>query len=253
MIKYYLSWDCATKSLAYAYVSIDTSISAQIFEHYKIIMGDSYICLMSDLLTTEYDIVTAKINNIIQAADAESLKKIKDWYIKLQYIFANFIKIIELSVVDLAVGVSNKNISDNQRITLLGQYLKTLDNKFGIIDYVLIEQQPVKIGGAHKTNIYSAMVSHCICYHYLRYNPQFVCPLFKNKICFAEHLELSNVGRQNDNMYARRKLHSKLNLLYYLAQFSNMHLITGVPKKNYSDTADAFMQILGYIMYSNDQ
>lgn len=249
MIKYYLSWDCATKSLAYAYVGINTNINDELYEHYKIIMGESYKCKMSSLLTTEYDKVTAKINGMIQTMDR--LEEIKAWYAQLRHILTNFINIIDLNVIDLAPGINNKDIPDHKRILLLKQYLNSLDDKFGTIDKVLIEHQPTKIGAGRKTNVPSSIVSHCICYHYSKYNPQFVNPTLKNKVYFADNLKLTSVGKTVN--YATRKLHSKLNLLYYLKKTDRTQLLSGIPTKNYDDAADAFMQILGHIMYSNDQ
>jgi hypothetical protein len=100
-----------------------------------------------------------------------------------------------------------------------------------------------------------------LAYHYVSYNPIFVDPKLKNKICFAPQLkyelflerEMAKLeGKKNPRpeaaRYAARKKHSKANMLHFLTVFGRLDVIAGISRAVLDDLADSFMEILAWLV-----
>lgn len=228
MSKYYLSWDCATKTLAYALIKIDMSTIEKIKVQRK----------------KNAKSQTTEVNEPI--ANDKLVIKINEKTIKL---LKSSIDIIDINCINLLPDITNDKITDIQRISALKNFLTNF--KLPVEpDVVLIEHQPALFGD-YKTNIASSMISHCLVYHYANYDVHLVSPKKKNNVSFLDELSYTNILDQEKEKrtsssaarYCARKIHSTKNLLYFV-EATNQKL-PDINKKD--DIADAFMQILGYI------
>jgi hypothetical protein len=214
-----LSFDCANRSLAICYMTINENL------HEDIQNKLSEFDKSSDISNQEH--VLKMINPCITLID-------------------NHVKIHLLKVFDLT---KKKKCASEERAVLLKQRLKEIDEMIihhGYPTQVLIEYQMV-------SNDKSRCVSQQILYHYTDlFNncPVFIVgPTLKNKIYFAKHLEHSIFMEKYVRNYTANKNHTKANLLHWLKLFKQEHFLKGVAKRNIDDIADAFMQIFGWLYY----
>lgn len=241
MSKYYLSWDCATKSLAYSLVKIQFDMNAALID-----------CAKKYAITPNGHKFEQIIDYILTTPTNENTLSL---YLEVAQIMRGFITIVDTNVFDLVPDKKSDDISEVERITALKKTLNELN--FNVpIDYVLIEHQPIKLCNTIKTatNIKSSTISHCLVYHYAEHNPILVDPRLKNSISFAPHLSFDTILNNQKEIrtsssaavYCARKKHSKQSLKYF-AEKTNTN-IKHVSPTYYDDIGDALLQVLGYIV-----
>jgi hypothetical protein len=157
-----------------------------------------------------------------------------------------------------------------KRYSLLNKYLSNLDEiiktdintSSGKIDRLLIEYQMV-------ANDKSRCVSQQIMYHYVNQFNQnkddlfsenvsyddfvIIGPSIKNKVFLSDPLRHQNFLAKYSSRYTANKNHCKSNLLEYLKQTDQIHLLKSIPKKNWDDVGDAFCQVLGYHYFRDNK
>jgi hypothetical protein len=199
-----LSFDCANRSLAVCYLSID----------------DNYATNLRSALKT---------NTITEYAK----------------VIENYIRIHIIRIYDVT---KKEKCPTVERTILLKKCLNEIDDVVkkcgvGAPDQVLIEYQM-------SLNDKSRCVSQQILYHYsLKNTMALVGPTLKNKIYFSKNLMHGVFMEKYASKYTANKNHAKENLKYWLKVHGQLQFLENVPKKNYDDLADSFMQILGWWQY----
>ena len=247
---YYLSFDCATKSLAFviAYVNVD-----------KLLLQESNILLTSMLtkeLTKEFTKkFTQEITNLEQLQlqlqlqlQKEELTKLKE---QLQKIKSNLIQIIDGETVDLFPNIADVDILTVDRIKALVFYVRkrilpalaSLTRR-SLSDIpklqILIEFQ---MGANPKARmIFAALIAV-----FADYDVKLVNPSLKNKIHFSEEGKHKHFIKKYSQLYSANKAHTKYN-------FEQIERIFGTNIKKSTNTerghiADSFMQILGKLYF----
>jgi hypothetical protein len=239
----YLSWDCANRSLAYSYISIDTTVVDRLYQTVTDIndLYESY-CINTTNCPCDVD----EYINILEANynDPEFLARLNTLIDSAIAICNSHITYISADVIDLLNGKKIKDTTEIQRTIMLYNWLK--DSPVSTdkiqVEYVIIEHQPY-------TNLKSTVVSSQLAFYYANHNPVFVSPKLKNNICLGPNMEFDKylISRKKEASYVARKKHSKDNFLYFIKVRNLHHVIANIPKPYYDDIADSFMQILAYL------
>jgi hypothetical protein len=224
-----LRFDCAHKSLGVFYGDITITLTdlESLGDLCVLNMDENNVTTVDDLTTVGWDM----------------LDKINIKYLK---------------TINLLGNRRVKDVHVTERVCLLNQYLKELDEelqlKYNIPDYILIEYQ---MGPNDKTRgIVTQLISHYISplqfmEGELDNNEPFpivatVGPSLKNTIQFAKHLKLSEFMLKYLDNYRANKAHSRANLEYLLKVTDREHFLKGVKKGNYDDLGDALLQAIAY-------
>jgi hypothetical protein len=186
----------------------------------------------------------------------EQLKKCEDAaphsILQLAQMIDNIIRVIDIGTYDILPGNAKETDMETKTI-LLKQFLTRYDN-ISPDAIVLIENQPIKIGGfghMHKINTESPIVAHQLCFHFSP-RSRMIEPTMKGKVSFGENLTLGYFMAQFAGKFKTeseckrkaRKEHAKANLRWFLDNFApTIKLAT----TTMDDAADAFMQIMAYI------
>jgi hypothetical protein len=230
----FLSWDCANKTLAHAYITVDGGILGSIrnfLAELKTIIDRGDIAGVMPLLT----LFKARMDNFIvfhsvavtdillggKVADADEVKR--------STMLRNFLRTSSVAVERIGVGGGNVggNGSDN------------------ISTKILIEHQPSKIGAA--TNNKSTMIGHQLMFYYSDFETHLVSPKIKNTLFIDPSRKLDYyIGSCASEYYARKK-HSKEMFLGMVKIFGWGAIIKGIPMSCMDDLADAVMQTLAFM------
>lgn len=218
MCKYYLSFDCATKTLGHVLVKIDDTYYENIPEFKLKIME-----FLKKEKIDENDLLT--INDI-----NEKTKKI--------------ITIIDYNCVDLFPNCTNKNITTVSRITKLSEYI---NNK--IIPVIQnLSNVTVLIEFQMNQNVQSKAISVALIALFYKYECHLVNPMLKNKICFNKAGHYSLFISKYKNNYTANKQHALQNFKDFELLFDQTIDISNTKKGH---IADAFMQIFGFLTFAN--
>lgn len=238
-----LGFDCANKSLAYTYMSVNTDIFDE-------------LNMFVDKLALE------QINNY------ENLDKIQEILSSLLETIDNFIIIYTSGVIDLFPGKTVKETDLVFRTRALKKALANINNVAATMKhpisadtYVIIEKQPPT------KNFKSSTVQDQIAMYYVDSNIILIESSLKNKVCFRADLTLANVTNEVLMVYANKhdigidqipkevkkrlkyksnKLHTKKNLLHYCSVFGKNHILKGIKANNIDDLADSLIEIISY-------
>lgn len=231
MSKKFIGWDCAYKSLAWSYITVDTQVYEKL--HCMVpYLAQSISCAkasgdLTDVLRVLNDMLTA----------------------------TRFVCFISCGVVDCLNGKKISETDEISRTKSIWDFLQSKPELAVPNDCVpIIEHQPSKIGS--KTNNKSSVVGHQLMFFYVERDTVLVNPTLKNKICVRTGLDFETVlareipkhKNMSDARYTARKLHSKENFLYFVNTFGYENILAGVKKKYLDDLADATMQILAYMV-----
>lgn len=212
-----LSFDCANRSLAVCYASIDKSNHTQLLD-----------CIKKGKDTAEIYLQYAKIH-FIKVYDITQGKK-------LDTVQRTILLKTTLDELDKDIEVANKAICDGKNMG--GENVGNV-----IYDQVLIEYQM-------SANDKSRCVSQQLLYHYCgKAKLKLVGPTLKNKIDLSSDGSLSHgtFMAKYTTKYTANKNHSKENFKHYLKKTNNIELIKNIKSKNIDDVADAFNQIIGFL------
>jgi len=210
---WYLSFDCANKSLAVGLYEISDRFKEDIKE-----------CI-SLYQKCEYEIVKEKIKTIIRIAytdvyDVIPNQKVKD--IDIVNRTRKFKEVVQ--------KINDKNTT-------------YLNNNLDIVQ-VCIEYQ-MNVNDKSRT-VYNQLI-----YEYAdasKYNVIIMKPLLKNTIYLSESLKYCYIIEKYNSVYRCNKQHSKINFLYFIDTFRLNDKIKHIHKKNIDDVADTFMQVIAYLL-----
>lgn len=259
MMKKYLGWDCAYKSIAWSHISVNTGIYALISEYADKILAEEGI--------THADLKTRQGIRRAITVHGEGIV-LKDSLIKTLMIFnmklKGFLQFHHIGAEDILNGKKVNETSEIERTHLLYQFLrdshvaadKIKDTK------TIIEHQPPRLGfGADaKTNNKSTAVSYQLAFHYIEHDPVFIDPKLKNNISLRDDLTYEifyekmkqRYKNTKDAKYHARKEHSRANFLYLLEIFGYGHIVLNIPTSMFDDAADSLMQIFSYILKEHE-
>lgn len=212
---YYLSIDCANKSLAVGLYNINY-------------INDWKIKLLN-ILNSDNDIF-----NVL---------------IECNTFLNSIVNIISLEVIDLIPKKKVKDTTIIERSIKLKKHISEIKKKLKGIDkiiHVLIEYQM-------NVNDKSRGVFNQLIYAFSniqKYKIHIVIPTLKNQIYFKDELKHCRILQKYSKNYTANKVHCKENFLFFLKCFDKLELIKNIQKKNIDDIADTFMQFIGYIKYN---
>jgi hypothetical protein len=255
-----LSIDCAIKSLAICYLSLDIN------ELRKIpVLIDNIINILDckDSHVSDSKGITKKDSQV-----SDIFEELLDIALK-KYIKIHIMKVCDLSTIEKKQTTVERSIALKKCMNGIDAEILLLDQTYRHIDKVLIEYQM-------SANDKSRCVSQQLIYHYSDYTGinsdckgitkkdlknkeggkretsiHLVGPSLKNKIHFSPDLTHSVFTDKYMSKYTANKNHTKANLLFFLKVYKLEHLIkdNNIKKKNIDDIADAFMQIHGWLIY----
>lgn len=207
-----LSFDCADKSLAVCYLTINYDVL------------NLLLILLKD---GELNLLIVKIVNIL-LENIITIHKIK--------VYNNVKCKNDDNVKGRTIGLINS-------LNKVDCFIEKLVPKIGQVDLVLVEyQMPM--------NVKSRTVMSQIMLWYIKKGIRVEAPgpSLKNKIYFNKDLTYSKFINRYNTRYVANKNHCKYNFLYWLKLNNLEHLINDINKKNIDDVADSFMQIFGWLL-----
>ncbi len=243
IMRKFIGWDCANKTLAWSYIDIDTEILVKLATQTRAIKSclDDYKSRAEGHGEDHYEAFMGQIRAILKV-----MFDITDGFIRYR----------SHGVVDILGGEKLADVSPVERTQALWRFLST----HPVIAHIdpdtvsIIEYQPQKIGA--KTNMASSMVSHQLMFYYVNNGPILVDPKLKNTISCGPGMtyeyyladEMPRHKTAQAARYAARKRHSKENFIYMLDTLGMQHIIRGVRKSVLDDLADSTMQIIAYLV-----
>jgi len=210
-LKYYLSFDCATKTFAYVLVSIDYKYYLTNFKELK---------------------------DNIDTLSTESL-------VKLDYITKNTVRIIEAKCIDFFPNIDNKKISTIDRVKKMVEYVKS--NILPLIETISKDDIDIVVEFQMSYNTQSKVISIGLITLFSEYNIYLVNPTLKNKISLTERGKYSYFIEKYKSNYTANKEHALYNFKTFEDIFDQHVQYPNSMKKN---IADAFLQIFGLILHS---
>lgn len=217
MNRYYLSFDCGTKTFAYTFVKINHEYFnlENIKELKKIVL---FIKSQDDI--TPYIDTLNKINHIVD----------------------NTVNIIFSDCIDLLPEKNNDDISTIERVKLASKHIK--DHICPLIKDISKEDIEVLVEFQMSYNTQSKIISIIILTMFHEYNIQLVQPSYKNKISLTEAGKLHHFTEKYKRQYDANKQHTIYNFNSFETLFNQN---SGISDKLKGHVADAFMQIIGYL------
>ena len=210
---FYLSIDCANKSLAIGFYNLHLNNWKQNLLH----------------------ILTNKDYN-----NKEKLEKSNDFLNSI--IEIEFLKVIDL-IPDKKVKdttIIERTIQLHHHITKIKDIIKNESNE-KIIVYIEYQMNANdKSRGVFNQLIYAFADTKL-------YEIKVVVPTLKNQIYFNDDLKHCRILQRYSRSYTANKVHCKENFLYFLILFNKMENLGDIKKKNIDDIADTFMQMVGQI------
>ncbi len=222
MKKWYLSFDCATKTFAFILLKINFD---QLFvDTKKIIEILNYVRKKIELNENLEEVLTImnKLNN------------------KTKYA----IEIITGNCIDLIPGISNKDIDTVKRVKIVSNYVK--QNILPLIKDIPIDDLNVLVEFQMSHNTQSKVVSIVLLSLFSEYELHLVNPSLKNKIYFTEEGRYCYFIEKYKNSYDANKKHALYNFKEFERLFDQK---INVSDKLKGHIADSFMQVIGHIMY----
>ena len=221
MEKWYLSFDCATKTFAYILVKINFKYLFIDTNKIRLILKQLELNLKQNGYSSEVEAIINKINNNTK----------------------NAITMIAYGCVDLIPNIANKDISTVDRIKLAASYVKK--EIYPLITNICSDQLHILIEFQMSYNTQSKAIATALITLFSDYDVHLVSPTLKNKIYFTKELQYCYFMEKYKNSYVANKNHA----LYNLLEFEKMYeQPINLSNKLKGHVADAFMQVLGYIM-----
>ena len=211
---WYLSFDCANKSLAIGLYCISSTLKDSI---------KSYIQLYN--------------TGVYHDQFKEDVKKL-----------------IHIAFIDVLDIVPNQKVKDTdiiERTRALKKALYCINEK--VQSYRKEDTHPLQVCIEYQMNVNdkSRTVYNQLLYEYADehlYKLIIMKPLLKNTIYLEESLKYCYIIEKYNSTYRCNKQHSKLNFLHFIQVFQLEEKIKHIPKKNLDDVADTFMQVLAYLL-----
>jgi hypothetical protein len=218
-IKYFLSFDCATKTFAYILVKIDFNL----------------LYIDNEPVRKILNYIKEQLNNgIINQEILDILDKIDK---KTKYV----ITIIKADCIDLAPGIRSRELTTVERVKMMSLYVKKYIYPIITSDLiVLIEFQMSQ-------NVQSRAISIGLVALFAEHEVHFVNPSLKNKINLSEEGQYYNFIQKYKNSYDANKKHALFNFKTF-EQITEQ--ILPISDRLKGHIADSFMQIIGHLAYT---
>lgn len=220
--KWFLSFDCATKTFAYILVKINLDL---FYNNNHIIK--QILLQVKDQLSK--GIINEDLIDIIRKIDSNTKK---------------IITIIDGRCIDLVPGIRSKDIDTVERVKKMSLYVK--EYIYPLLTNIPKEFLHVLIEFQMSHNVQSRAVSIGLIALFADYNVHFVNPCLKNKINMTDIGHYSNFIQKYKNSYDANKKHALFNFKTFESVFNQELMISDKLKGH---IADSFMQILGHLIY----
>ena len=238
--KWYLGFDCATKTFAFSLGQIQSNIKDAYNDIQKLrqrleviieLRRRALVYLQQD--TEKALVILSRLEPAIEALEKES----------------RWIQLKDGGVVDLAPGRSDASVSTVERIKALSIYvndrIRPALAKHGVAKYtVIIEYQMGP--NAHARAIAAALVAL-----FATEDVIFVGPSLKNKIRTGSAGLYGNFAKKYSNTYGANKAHAIYNFSVVESAFNSEIPVTTAALRGH--IADSFMQVLGHLLYGADE
>ncbi len=258
MDRKFLGWDCANRTLAWAYVDIDVHIYTKISiladslnDLIEIYCGPGFVKKMRQGLSREDRNFYAMTMD-----DPDFFDQFTFIIGCLLYFTGQFMTPIYLGVKDVIAGRKVNDVSLVDRTRALCDFLTRDAVLCDASGYVVIEHQPIKIGS--KVNNKSTVVSHQLVFYYTAggNSVSMVDPKLKNNFVFRDDItyqaylshELPRHKDPRNARYIARKKHSRDNFLYLLDVFGGMAAVDDISAAVMDDVADAAMGVFAHLI-----
>ncbi len=247
----YLGWDCAYKSLAWSFFSINTDAFR------AVIQCEREILRVTGL--TPRDFASPSTIQTVIITNGPVLHRVLAMLAELNAELAKFMDFHDIGARDLLGKQKISETTEIQRTRILYDFLQNSRVRADAIQgaRTIIEHQPPKVGfgPAARTNNVSTVVAHQLAFYYINNDPVFIDPKLKNNIALRDDLTYGRFLEEakkkyksaKDIKYYSRKNHTKANFLYLVELFGLEHILANIPKSMLDDAADATMQVFAYI------
>lgn len=212
---WFLSFDCATKTFAFALIRAEFS----------------------------NDYIDMKNQQLIEFINEKDYLKIINLNKELNKCF----ELVDGDAIDLAPGRKDKTINTVERIKLTSNYINCRIKKSLEENECNQDNLKILVEFQMGANSASRVVSDCIVSQFYEYDVELVKPAYKNQINLPG-LEYCYFMEKYSSTYSANKNHSKATYAKIAKIFN--HKCPQIPKKMMDDFADCVMQVLGYIRYS---
>lgn len=216
-IRYYLSFDCATKTFAYVLVKINLT----------------YLFLNFNEIKQVLDFVKSDPN------------KYKGLIEKITDITSTTIQIIHADCIDLFPNVPDKDIDTVNRIKTMTTYVKT--HIYPLITDIETDKLDIVIEFQMSYNTQSKIISIGLISLFTDYSVYLVNPSLKNKIYLSDSSKHNHFIDKYKSNYTANKAHALHNFKLFEEIFDQTISLSNSVKGH---VADAFLQILGLILHS---
>lgn len=239
---FYLSFDCANKSLGVSYFQYDLESRNSLIN----LCDRFYLVISTKDYVVEYDFKDSILNNINRLKSKLKTDNFIHQYIQfliaLNKILDSIIDIKYLDVVNLLGEKKTKDVDVIVRSQCLKNNLAILDNKiFHDVDTMVIIEYQMNCNDKSRT-IYNQLIYHYSCKD--KFIVKTIAPAFKNKIYFNDSLKHNTFIQQYKNNYIANKRHTSANFIFFIDTFKKNYMIKHIKKKNIDDLADSFIQAL---------
>lgn len=235
----FISFDIATKSLAFCIVKVPENITK------------SYSELKSEYVYCEQqiaDLLKLSGENTCTEQEVLVLKQRTD---SLSNALREFVVIYDADVVNLIPDKKDKDISEVERIKALVNYfntkLVTVINKLGLTSEtltVLIEHQMAP-------NTKARAIASALIAMFADYEVYIVKPVLKNRINLSNDDHWINFVKKYKTLYTANKKHAIHNFEILSKDFTFLRE-EPFKKTEISHVSDAFMQVLGYLKHKKN-
>jgi len=234
--KWYLGFDCATKTFAFniSYIDIDTFIAnkkkyytqynaiREVLSRVKLLIEDKNVSMALKLINEIIPTISALDNEI-----------------------TSLIRIIDGETIDLFPNRNDNTISTVERIKAVSQYIK-----LRVVPKLITITEPLRVVIEFQMgpNAKARAISAALVAIFADNDVIIVGPTLKNKVYTCEEGKYCYFAEKYSTSYGANKAHAKYN-------FANIEKVFGTkipvtrPESLRGHIADSFMQIIGHIIY----
>ena len=238
-----ISFDAATKSLAYTLIEIDLKY----FDNNNDIIQYAYkLNKMYNILFKKYNNSEEKYKllNEIELLSAEIEKILK--------IISDMIIIHHGETINLCPEILDKDITTIQRVQLTTEYCKKCIKQIKELQInELVVMVELQMGPNLKSKISSVILFTIFALLDIKVELIEVNSCLKNKIYFGELNKYEHFSCKYDKSYTANKNHATENFITACEFFKAPLYFKSIKRVDLGHMADSFMQILGYYTHIN--
>jgi hypothetical protein len=247
--RWYLSFDCATKTLAFSLMAFDIrSLRRRVPDLRR--KCAEYSAYLRDL---QAQIKTALITPAkpLPQVVCENISRVKNAIAAINAELAQYVELVDGETVDLCPGIADKDIHTVPRVQALIPYIESrvmpavAKHCGGDSIIVLVEFQ---MG----VNAPSRVIASSLITLFIKHDVRIVGPSLKNKISLFDSGKYCFYIEKYTTLYTANKAHTKANLEYFVNTFNCGHVLKTTPKKYWGHIADSLCQIFGEACDENE-